>query len=192
MSCIFKHKIPNGEYDDDSSIKDITSTLKSNEETIYRTNNLKLFSVSLEYLIKNAEKLVREKDKNHYISYGKYVYFSPSNIQYDFTAENIIITQKGANSPGLILSESKQPIPFFLLDGLLGLIPEMAYKSYTPFYKDAIEPIGISNPTFIINQNPKNNILVPLKLIKVTEVFELTGMRFHKKIGYEAVENQVK
>lgn len=180
--------IETGQFDDSdneeidfSTPTDITSSLASELQNYYLKQNLQLFAVNLDYLIENADLLAARNEQNHFVCYGDYTYYSPQNLDYDFTAIKPLIQYKNKLETAIITYKNKT-MSFYLSKNILTNIPEIAAKSYTLSNPNNLCPIGISNPVFGININNETNKLVPLMLLHVDEIFEFEETQFHKKV----------
>lgn len=180
----FIEKIAQDELEktDFSTPTDITMSLVSALQDYYLKQKIQLFSVNLDYLIENADLLVKKNEKNHFVCYGDFTYYSPQNLDYDFTnLEKPLIEYRGKLETAIITYKNNT-IPFYLHKNILRNIPEIATKSYSLYNPNNFGPIGIVNPIFEINSDDETKKLIPLILIHVDEIFEFEDTEFHIKV----------
>ena len=166
---------------DFSSPKDITNSLISALQDYYLKQNLKLFAVNIEYLISNADSLVVRNEKNQFICYGEYTYYSPQNLDYDFTGPKSFVQFKNELESAMI-SDKNKTLLCYLSKDIITNIPQIAAKSYSLYNPQNLLPVGILNPVFGINLNKETNKLVPLILLHVDEIFEFEDTQFYSKV----------
>jgi len=162
---------------------DITSYLEEDVQETYAEFGAKLFALSLDCLILNVQNFSQSENVHRYIVFGKYNYYSPEEMSYDFTHDDPKKHSFKVNltSPAMI-SKANQRLLFYIHNELLSSKEkELILKSYYETSRNDVEPTLIINPTFMTNSSPKTRQLVELILINHDGIELLDGTQFSTK-----------
>ncbi len=160
---------------------DITEYLLPDSKENYALAGIKIFAVSLEYLLENTLKLQEENNIHYYALLTNFAYYSPINLSYDFTDSENPKLDLGTTDEAAMIIHNNEQILFYVHDDLVKIKPSIAYKAYSQ--KNKIEPIQLFAPVFGINTYPQSKLLVPFVLMDFQEIILDKDKKMYLKYG---------
>lgn len=160
---------------------DITEDLLPDSKENYALAGIKVFAVSLEYLLENTQRLQNENNMHYYALLSNFAYYSPINLSYDFTNPEEPKLDLGTTDEAAMIIHNNDQILFYVHDELVKQKPSIAYKAYSD--RKNLEPIQLFTPVFGINTYPPSQILVPFVLMDFQEILLDSDKKIYLKYG---------